>query len=390
MRVALFTDTYVPDVNGVAQTLGRWVNYLETRGVECMVFAPLSHSAAETNQRMVERFYSIPFLLYPECRMAIPNPMNLKKTLRAFAPDLIHLATPFNLGLVGLHYAKRHHIPVVASYHTHFDQYLAYYKLQWMEPILWKYMLWFHQDCQRIYVPSRSAKKHLEEKGLNFVEIWSRGVDMQRFHPFADRKEVLAARNLSPGKFVMLYVGRLAPEKSVDVLMRTFESLPAHMRACSHLIIAGDGPLLKPLTEQYGGDPDITFTGFQQGKALSDLYAAADVFVFPSATETFGNVILEAMASGTPVVGANAGGVADNIEHGRTGLLCAPGQVSEFVEAAHKIFTDRSFAQKLAAAGRTYSMKQSWDAIFAGLYDSCRKVAEVSLRSREEKDVVLK
>ncbi|WP_281889928.1 glycosyltransferase family 1 protein [Paenibacillus sp. YYML68] len=390
MRVALFTDTFEPDVNGVAKTLGRWVRFLESRGVECKVFAPQSHSAAESDQRMVERFYSIPFLLYPECRMAIPNPMNLKKTLKAFNPDLIHLATPFNLGLVGLHYAKRNHVPVVASYHTHFDQYLHYYKLPWMEPMLWKYMLWFHQDCKKIYAPSRSTQLHLEDKGLKNVEIWSRGVEVNRFHPFVDRDAVLRARNISPSKFVLLYVGRLAPEKSVDVLMRTFESLPEPLRAKSHLIVAGDGPLLRPLQEQYGGEADITFTGFQQGKELSDLYAAADVFVFPSATETFGNVVLEAMASGTVVVGANAGGVADNIEHGRTGLLCTPGEAAEFVEAICSIHDDREGAAKLAQAGRSYSQRQSWDAIFTRLYESYMEVTAASDPFKTEGLYVLK
>lgn len=374
MRVALFTDTFVPDVNGVAKTLAGWVNDLESRGVQCKVFAPHNTSAAETDQRMVERFYSIPFLLYPDCRMAIPNPASAGRILRSFAPDLIHVATPFNLGLLGLHYAKRHHVPVVASYHTNFDQYLAYYKLQWMEPMLWKYMIWFHQDCRKIYVPSESTRRHLQEKGLKNLEIWSRGVDIRRFHPLVDRERVLRACNIPASKFVLLYVGRLAPEKSTDILMRTFDSLNGAVRRNAHLILAGDGPLLGPLQEQYAGRTDITFTGFRQGSELSDLYAAADLFVFPSATETFGNVVLEAMASGTAVIGAEAGGVADNIRHGRTGLLCKPGSVSDFVEAVERLYYDPSLREKLAREGRRYTLHQSWDRIYSRLFDSYLEV----------------
>ncbi|TVY09736.1 glycosyltransferase family 4 protein [Paenibacillus cremeus] len=373
MKVALFTDTFVPDVNGVAKTLGRWVHFLESRGVECRVFAPHSNLSPDVNQ-MVERFYSIPFLLYPECRMAIPNPMNIKRTLKAFSPDLIHVATPFNLGLVGLHYAKRHHIPVVASYHTHFDRYLAYYKLQWMEPMLWRYMLWFHQDCRKIYVPSCSTLHHLQDRGLHNLEIWPRGVEVQRFHPLVNRSEVLRNCNISQEKYVMLYVGRLAPEKSVDVLLQVFDSLPESVRRRAHLIVAGDGPLRAVLQEQYAGRDDISFPGFQQGKALSDLYAAADVFVFPSATETFGNVVLEAMASGTPVIGADAGGVGDIIQHGRTGLLCPPGSVSDFVESVMGLYNNRELARELGSAGRSHSLLQSWDAIFNGLLSSYTQV----------------
>lgn len=370
MRVALFTDTFLPDVNGVAKTLGRWVRFLEARGAEVKVFAPQSPSAEVTDQLMVERFYSIPFLLYPECRMAIPNPVNLRRTLKAFSPDLIHVATPFNLGLLGLHYAKKHHVPLVASYHTHFDQYLTYYKLQWMEPMLWRYMLWFHQECRKIYVPSESTREHLKERGLHNLEIWSRGVEVSRFHPFVDRNEVLRACNIDPSKFVLLYVGRLALEKSVDVLLQAFDGLKDEIRRHMHLVIAGDGPLLTPWKEQYEGRTDLTFTGFKQGKELSDLYAAADAFVFPSATETFGNVVLEAMASGTAVIGAAAGGVKDNVVHGKTGLLCAPGDAADFTRAIELLYSDELYRQELAREGRSYSLRQSWDHIFGELYRS--------------------
>ncbi|GMX60672.1 glycosyltransferase family 1 protein [Paenibacillus elgii] len=390
MRVALFTDTFVPDVNGVAKTLGRWVKFLEACGVACKVFAPHSQSAAESDQWMIERFGSIPFLLYPECRMAIPNPVNLAKSLKAFAPDLIHVATPFNLGWIGLQYAKRHQVPVVASYHTHFDQYLAYYKLQWMEPLLWKYMLWFHQDCRKIYVPSRSTLRHLQEKGLKSLEIWSRGVEVNRFHPFVNREEVLRTCNLSPSTFVILYVGRLAPEKSVDVLLRAFDSLPGEVRSRSHLIVTGDGPLLRPMQELLAGREDVTFTGFRQGKELSDLYAAADAFVFPSATETFGNVVLEAMACGTPVVGADAGGVGESIVHEETGLLCRPGNVPDFAEAMLRLYEDRGLGARLGQAGRAYSLRQSWDAIFHGLYQSYFQVVREAGTMRPKEAVFSK
>ncbi|MDQ1911694.1 glycosyltransferase family 1 protein [Paenibacillus sp. GD4] len=370
MRVAIFTDTFLPDINGVAKTLGRWVDYLESRGVECKVFAPQSQSPENTDRQTVERFYSIPFLLYPECRMAILSPINLRRTWKAFAPDLIHVATPFNLGLLGLFYAKRNHIPLVASYHTHFDQYLSYYKLQWMEPMLWRYMLWFHQECRKIYVPSRSTREHLLDKGLHNLEIWSRGVEVNLFHPFVDRRKVLAECNIDPSHFVLLYVGRLAPEKSIDVLLAAFDGLCDDIRTRSHLIIAGDGPLLGPLQEQYADRKDVTFTGFKMGKELSELYAAADAFVFPSATETFGNVVLEAMASGTAVIGAAAGGVKDNIEHGRTGLLCPPGEPAAFTRAMQVLYSDPLYRLELAREGRSYSLGQSWEHIFSRLYGS--------------------
>ncbi|OXM88327.1 glycosyltransferase family 4 protein [Paenibacillus rigui] len=390
MRVALFTDTYLPDVNGVAKTLGRWVHFLESRGVECKVFAPQADTTESAGSSGVERFYSIPFLLYPECRMAIPNPLHLKKTLTAFSPDLIHVATPFNLGLLGLHYAKKHQVPLVASYHTHFDQYLNHYKLQWMEPMLWKYMLWFHQECHKIYVPSHSTLLHLQEKGLRHLEIWSRGVEVNRFHPLVDRERVWEAYGVKADKFVILYVGRLAPEKSVDTLLQTYLSLSDEVRQHSQLVIVGEGPLYKPMLEQYGQRDDMTFTGFKQGKALSDLYAAADVFLFPSATETFGNVVLESMASGTPVIGSAAGGVKDTIRHGENGLLCDPGQVAQFVNAVELLYHEEVYRAQLSGAGRAYSLRQSWDHIFSELYASYLNVAGNSGRIVMSESIVAK
>lgn len=376
MKVAIFTDTFLPDVNGVARTLGRWVRYLESQGATCRVFAPQSEGGTGTDysNTMVERFYSIPFLLYPECKLAIPNPITIKKTLMEFKPDIIHCATPFNLGLYGLHYAKKHKIPIVASYHTHFDQYLQYYKIQWVEGMLWRYLGWFHQTCRRIYVPSMSTQRYLEERGFHNLEVWSRGVDVSRFHPEVDREAVLKRAGADPSKFTMLYVGRLAPEKSVDVLLDAYAKLPERMKEQSQLILAGDGPLHKELIETYGDRADMKFLGFVEGQELSDLYAASDVFVFPSATETFGNVVLEAMASGTPVIGANAGGVSDTVRHMQNGWLCPVGDASAFAQAVETLFDNPELRTGLGHAGRLYSEQQSWDSIFARLLDSYRQV----------------
>jgi glycosyltransferase involved in cell wall biosynthesis len=374
--VALFTDTFLPDVNGVARTLGRWVEYLESQGVTCRVFAPQSDNGAgsDYNSSMVERFYSIPFLLYPECKLAIPNPLSIKKTLQEFKPDIIHCATPFNLGLFGLHYAKKHKIPFVASYHTHFDQYLQYYKIQWVEGMLWRYLGWFHQTCRRIYVPSKSTLHYLEERGFQNLEVWSRGVDVSRFHPEVDRQAVLQAAGADPAKQTLLYVGRLAPEKSVDVLLEAYENLPERWKGKTELILIGDGPLYKELSETYREQEDIRFLGFKEGKELCDMFAAADMFVFPSATETFGNVVLEAMASGTAVIGANAGGVSDTVSHMKTGWLCPVGDAVAFTQAMTALLDDQALRQKLSRSGRQYSEQQSWESIFYRLLDSYRHV----------------
>jgi glycosyltransferase involved in cell wall biosynthesis len=371
MRVAIFTDTYLPDVNGVSKTLARWVGYLQDQGIAVKVFAPSIpvDGEPEVQEDHVFRMFSVPFMLYSELRMGIPNPIAVNKALAEFQPTIIHSATAFNIGLYGHRYASKHNIPFVASYHTHFDQYLSHYKIDFIEKTLWKFMKWFHQDCSRIYVPSP-----------NTIEVWGRGLDLTQFNPQVDRDAVLRARGIAPEKFVVLYVGRLAPEKNVDVFFECYKRFSKLHPGQFQFVLAGDGPLNDELRGAFPAveNPDLTFLGFVQGAALADMYAAADVFLFPSATETFGNVVLEAMGSGTPVIGAAAGGVKDNIQHEQTGLLCEAGDVAAFEASLGRLVEDVELRARLQQNGLAYVELQSWDRIFGKLLASYRQVVEES------------
>jgi glycosyltransferase involved in cell wall biosynthesis len=378
MRVAIFTDTFFPEVNGVAKTLGRWTNYLKENHIECKVFAPSTKHTHLDQDMMAERFLSIPFFLYPECRLTLANPLFMNKVIDQFAPTMIHVATPFNMGLHGQRYAIKNGIPLVASYHTNFDQYLAYYKIQWLENTYWKYMHWFHQECEKIFVPSESTKQYLQQQGFKQLEIWGRGIDTTKFFPVVDRTSFLLELGIDPYQFVLLYVGRLAPEKHVDILIQTFENLPERIRNHTHLIIAGDGPLYEDFVSANEEivDSRITYLGFVEGAKLQKLYAAADVFVFPSPTETFGNVVLEAMACGTPVIGAAQGGVKDTIQDGINGILCPVGNIDAFSSAIEKLHDDEAFRLNIIQNGLRYSRDQSWDAIFAKLLVDYHSISE--------------
>lgn len=280
---------------------------------------------------------------------------------------------------VAIFYAKKHRIPLVASYHTHFDQYLTDYKMDWLEPLLWKYMHWFHADCQKIFVPSLSAKKVLEKRGFRRLEIWGRGVDTVEFNPGFRlyREETLRECGACPHKFTLLYVGRLAPEKNVELLIDVWELLPDDVRAGAQWVIVGDGPLYDVLVKRAEHKP-IYCIGFKEGKQLSRLYAAADLFVFPSATETFGNVILEAMASGTAVIGAAKGGVKENVKDGRTGLLCPPDDARAFAEAIERLFRDQVLLNQIARSGLEHARRQSWNTVFSDLFHQYRSVLSTS------------
>ncbi|MDF2788510.1 MAG: glycosyl transferase, partial [Neobacillus sp.] len=281
-----------------------------------------------------------------------------------FSPDLIHVATPFTVGLCGLYFAKKYNIPIVGSYHTDFNDYLHFYDLDFLSNPLWKYMKWFHSPFKKLFVPSIDTLEKLKNRGFRNLEIFPRGVDCQLYHPNYQKESVLNRYGIS-NRFLLTYVGRLAPEKDLKTLMKIANSLPPELNNQVHWLIAGDGPLLEEL--RMAALPNMTFTGYLKGVGLAETYSATDLFIFPSPTETFGNVALEALASGTPVIGANAGGVKHIISNGITGYLCEPGNVADFVNRIVQLLGNDSFRNQMSLNARKYALTQKWDQIFEDL-----------------------
>lgn len=376
MRIAIFTDTFDPDINGVARTLKHFTQYLDDQNIEYKVFAPDSYSNEYVSTH-IHRFKSFSFFLYPECRLAFPNFSRMKSELQQFSPDIIHVATPFNIGLCGAYLAKKLTIPLVGSYHTDFDYYLQYYDLQFLSKILWKYMTWFHKPFKKLFVPSNETLTQLNRHGFQNLEIFPGGVDCQLFHPFYDKQAVRERYRISK-KYLLTYVGRLAPEKDVKTLLSVTKSLPSILNEQIHWLVVGDGPLKEELQKE--SQANISFTGYLTGEHLAEVYSASDLFVFPSPTETFGNVVLEALASGTPAIAANSGGVKNIIKAGVTGYLCETGNVQEFVVAILQLLDNDRLRKQFAIDGRNYALTQSWDQIFANLlchYDDVIEKPEV-------------
>jgi glycosyltransferase involved in cell wall biosynthesis len=363
MKIAIFTDTFHPDINGVARTLKQFTNYLDTQNISYKVFAPDSYGNEYVSNN-ITRFKSFSFFLYPECRLAFPSFFKMKAELQDFSPDIIHVATPFNIGLCGVYLAKKLNIPLVGSYHTDFDYYLKFYNLQFLSRILWKYMHWFHRPFKKIFVPSNETLSQLNLQGFTNLEIWSRGVDCQLFHPFYDTKTVREQYGISK-KYLLSYVGRLAPEKDVNTLLAVAKTLPAEINEQIQWLIIGDGPQREELQNE--APLNMTFTGYLTGEQLAEVYAASDLFIFPSPTETFGNVVLEALASGTPAITVNSGGVKSIITVGVTGYLCEPGNVQEFVYSILQLLENDSLRKQMGLEGRNYALSQTWDHIFSDL-----------------------
>jgi glycosyltransferase involved in cell wall biosynthesis len=370
MKIAIFTDTYIPQVNGVAKTLNRFTNFLNEHGHSFHVFAPEDYGLSSTEN--VTRLKAMPFKIYPECKISFPNLSKMKKTLKEFNPDIIHLATPFTIGLCGLHIAKKMKIPLVASYHTNFDHYLQYYNLTFLENILWKYLDWFHKPTQKIFVPSNDTLNHLVTKGFNNLSVWTHGVDCSLFKPVQNDEEIKQKYKIT-SKYTICFVGRIAPEKDLDTLSRIISYTKLRFGNKLTWLIVGDGPKKEEMIRKTGTD-QIIYTGFLQKKELAEIYSISDLMVFPSDTETFGNVVLESMACGTPVIGANAGGVRNIIRDYSTGILCEPKNTLSFCQAIEDCLQQTEMLNRMSKKARDYALTQDWNSIFINLVSEYEQI----------------
>lgn len=371
MRVALFADTYLPQINGVTNTLGRLIAFYEAAGIEYKIFAPKYN--AEKPEYNIERYYSLKFFLYPESRITFPNLFRLTGSLAEFKPELIHLMTEFNMGIAGLYYGKKHGIPTISNYTTNFSQYTSYYKINFLEQAIWNYMKWFHTQNAITLCPSKSAQSLLKDHGIHNTGLFSRGIDSENFHPMFRNPVFRKSLGLAK-KTVFLYVGRLSAEKDLDTLGESYNNIHKLYPEQTALIITGDGPYMKKCRDLF--PEDTIFTGFKKGRELAEIYASSDIFICPSSTETFGNVVLEAMASGLPVIGADAGGVGEIIKHQVTGLKFRPRDSNDLAACMIELISNPVLLNSLKENGREFGINRSWNQIFDGLLDVYQQVLE--------------
>lgn len=364
MRIAFFTDTFYPQINGVANTLCYFSRYLTQRNIDHVFFIPECKEETETTDTYpVVRFPSLPFALYPQVRLAITTTYAIRKKLQEFKPDVVHIVTEFCMGFAGLNAARQLSLPVVMSYHTNFDQYLEHYKLELLEEPLWQYMRWFHSYAQLTLCPSENTMHRLTFRKFQQLAVWSRGIDCSRFSPrFASlqlRKELGAE-----GKLLYLYVGRISIEKGIDVYAQSIRQFNAMHPGRAQFIFTGDGPYLETLKAM--NIENITYTGALHGEVLSAVYASCDVFVFPSDNETFGNVMLEAMASGAPGICVDAGGLTDFTIHGDNAYVCRPRDAGALTDAMEAMM-DEALRNTIRAGALQTAHKRSWESIFDDL-----------------------
>ena len=362
MRIALFSEVYWPMVSGVGVTLLRLTEALEARGHAVRVYSASYALPEGTPDRPeVHRSPSVPFFLYPDVQWAFPRLRDVVRDLAEFRPEVVHVATEFALGVTGLKAARQLGVPVVASAHTDYEVYAGRYGVPWAVRAGWHYLRWFYGQAHRVLCPSRVYEQHLHARGVHHTGVWSRGVDPGCFHPRFRSDAYRAQLGLASGDLLVTYIGRLAREKNLELLLRAWERL-APVRGSAQLALVGRGPLEEPIRRSEL--PGVHVPGLLQGEALSAAYSSADIFTFPSPTETFGNSLLEAMASGLPSLVAAAGGVLEFATHGRNAWLVAPNSVRAIEDGLARLLQDEPLRRRLGDGALRTAGERSWDDVY--------------------------
>ncbi|BAH37726.1 MAG TPA: glycosyltransferase family 1 protein [Gemmatimonas aurantiaca] len=376
LRLALFTDTFTPQVNGVARTLARLVDAVQERDGTVRVFtvaddadamAALPDAAADA--ATVERFPGRRFWAYPQLRLAWPARRDIRRQLEDFRPTIVHAATEFGIGLAGRAVARELDVPFVSSYHTSFTAYAEHYGLGMLAEPGWHYLRWFHNGGLRTYCPTQSIIREIEAHGFQQCREWSRGVDSARFSPTHRSSALRAQLDADDNTLVVSYIGRLGLEKGLDVVLGCMQQLHATCPERVRFLIVGDGPYEE--TVRASAPTGTLITGRLDGHALSEAFASSDVLLFPSTTDTFGNVLLEAMASGTPVIGADVGPTREQLAPDR-GWLVRPGDTQAFTDAVLRLLADPDTRLTAQAKALAFASSKRWDVIWDTLIDDYR------------------
>lgn len=374
MRIALFTETFLPKVDGIVTRLRHTVDYLQRLGDQVLVFAP-EGGLREYRGAKIEGIPGFPLPLYPELKLAIPRP-TIRQSLELFQPDLIHVVNPAVLGLAGLYYAKTLDIPLLASYHTHLPKYLQHYGLGMLEGFLWELLKAGHNQAQLNLCTSSAMQEELSSHGIERVKVWQRGVDTEMFRPQPVNRAMRDRLTQGhPDDPLLLYVGRLGAEKEIDRIRPVLEAIPN-----ARLALVGDGPHRQELMRFFAGT-NTNFVGYLMGEDLATAYASADAFVFPSSTETLGLVLLEAMAAGCPVVAAGSGGITDIVEDGVNGFLFDPRDERGAIAATQRLLASTEVRETLRQNARREAERWGWEAATRQLQMFYRQVASSRISS---------
>jgi len=367
LRIALFSGNYNYVRDGANQALNRLVGYLLRQGAHVRVYSP---TVAEPAFEPTGDLVSVPSMAIPnrpEYRIPLALSGAVKRDLEAFAPNVVHISSPDRVARKAVKWARKRNLPVLASVHTRFETYFRYYNMSFLEPLVEAWLRTLYRKCDALVAPSESMAQVLRKQRMNYdIDIWSRGVDREIFH--SGRRD-LAWRNslgIDNDMPVIGFLGRLVMEKGLDVFSDSIDQLKR--RNVRHkVLVIGEGPARGWFETRL---PDAAFVGFQGGTDLARAVASMDMLFNPSVTETFGNVTLEAMACGLPVVAAKATGSQSLVDDNRSGRLITPGAIAQFAEALRSYCENPALRSEHGKAGEDRSLDYSWDAINQAVADT--------------------
>lgn len=360
LRVALFSGNYNYTRDGANVALNHLVGFLLSQGAAVRVYSPVTDTPAFAATGDVVGVASFPIPGRSEYRLASHVSRKVRRDLDAFAPNVVHVSAPDMLGHWAVGYARRHHIPAIASVHTRFDIYLRYYSLGWFEPLIAGIQRRIYRRCDAVVAPSQSMVDILRRQGMNDdIGVWPSGVDRDVFNPAARSLEWRRSLGIADDEVVVGFLGRLVLEKGIVAFCDTIDALERRGLK-PRVLVVGEGPARGAFAQRL---PRAVFVGFQSGDALARAVASMDVFLNPSASETFGIVTLEAMSCGLPVVGVDAPGTSCLIEDAKTGRLVAPYDITGLADAVSSYIADPALREAVGAAGAKVAAGYSWDAV---------------------------
>ena len=380
LRIALFSGNYNYVRDGANQALNRLVGYLLSQGASVRIYSPTVENPAfeATGDLVSVPSMAIPFR--PEYRIPLSLSRSVRRDLEAFNPNIVHIASPDRVSRKAVKWAKKQNLPVLCSVHTRFETYFRYYNMSFIEPVVEAWIRRLYRKCDALVAPSESFAQVLREQRMNYdIDIWSRGVDREIFHPGRRDMEWRRGLGISDDTPVIGFLGRLVMEKGLDVFSDTIDQLKR--RNVPHqVLVIGDGPARAWFESRI---PDAKFAGFQVGADLGRAVASMDVFFNPSVTEAFGNVTLESMACGLPVVAAKATGSQSLVEDKVSGRLITPGAINQFADALQAYCTNTDLRTEHGSTGERRSHDYSWDAINQTVADTYLRL----IRQRAARDI---
>jgi glycosyltransferase involved in cell wall biosynthesis len=354
MRVAVFTETFLPKMDGIVRVVCLLLDHLNAQGIETVVVAPNLGEIESYNDTRVIQVNGVTFPLYPELKVGPPM-IRTYKELQAFQPDIAHFIHPVMIGVPGMMMAKRMGIPTLASFHLDLAQMAVHHNLGFMRPMADYLTRLIFNWADYALAPSKLVQQELLDLGVRDVGLWKRGVDAERFNPrykSSDMRYRLSDGN--PDDVLLLYVGRLSQEKKVEQFRPVLDAIPN-----ARLALVGDGPYREELEHIFAGTK-TNFVGYLHGEELSQAYASADAFVFASALETFGLVVVEAMAAGLPVISSRVGGIPDVVQEGKNGYTFDVGDIDGLIRGVQKTVENRERMVQMGVDARAFAETQTW------------------------------